>query len=404
MAREVRTDPQTSRKEPGLSFFDEGDDPRTAVRSPRPQPRRPAARSRGSRADDRTLLFRRGAAAVIILLVLIGIVLGVKAILDHQALAGLKTYNDEVTSLTANELSNVRDPFFHDIDNAFNSSSPIEVATALQQIVSQEQIYYRQAQAWSVPAQMVGAQRWFVGALGLRFEALTDIAAQMQKALGVSHGQGPAITRISGDMEKLLAADVLYSSRVAPLILQALTNAGLAGSPPPDAFLPDIGWLTPQTAAQHILSYVPTSLGGAPLPAGTLVGHKLVSVGVLAPGGSVTPLQLTGINKLPYTTAGITFVLDVQNSGTVTEHDVGTQITFSKAGLDTSCLTRTNLIRTTSPGLSYNSEILFTPGSTCTNPSAFFNQILAMTAEVDPVAGETDVGNNHTSFDVEFIN
>jgi hypothetical protein len=385
-----------------LSFFDDGDDPRSAVRSPRPQPRRPAARSRGSRTDDRTLLVRRGAAAVIILIVLIGIVLGVKAIFDHQALAGLKTYNDEVTSLTANELSSVRDPFFHDIDNAFNSSSPIEVATALEQLAGQEQSYYRQAQSWSVPSQMVGAQRWFVGALGLREEALADLAAQMQKALGVSHGQGPAITRISGDMEKLLSADVLYADRVAPLILQGLANAGVAGSPPPDAFLPDVGWLVPQTAAVRILGYVPTSLGGTPLPSGTLVGHKLTSVGVLQPNRSVTPLQTANVNKLAYTKAGITFVLGFQNSGTVAEHDVGTQITFSKAGLNTSCLTGTNITRTTSPGLSYNSTIVFTP--TCANLPAYFNQVFAMTAQVDPVSGETEVKNNDLSFDVEFTN
>jgi hypothetical protein len=385
-----------------LSFFDDGDDPRTAVRSPRPQPRRPAPRSRGSRADDRTLLVRRGAAAAIVLIVLIGIVLGVKSILDHQALAGLKTYNDEVTSLTANELSTVRDPFFHDIDNAFYSSSPIEVATALEQLASQEQSYYRQAQGWTVPSQMIPAQRWFVGALGLRSEALADIASQMQKALGVSHGQGAAITQISGDMEKLLSADVLYEDRVAPLILQGLANAGVAGSPPPDAFLPDIGWLVPQTTALRILSYVPTSLGGTPLPAGTLVGHKLISVGVLQPDDSVTPLQSSNVNKLAYTTAGITFVLGFQNSGTVTEHDVGTQITFSKAGLNTTCLTRTNITRTTSPGATYNSTILFTP--TCANLPAYFNQVFAMTAQVDPVSGETEVKNNDLTFDVEFTN
>ena len=84
-----------------MSFFDEGDDPRTAVRSPRPQPRRPAPRTRRSQADDRTLLIRRGIAAVLILAVLIGIVLAVKAVVDHQALSGLKKYNDDVTTLTS---------------------------------------------------------------------------------------------------------------------------------------------------------------------------------------------------------------------------------------------------------------------------------------------------------------
>jgi len=402
VAREITTFPQTSRKDPILSFFDEGDDPRSAVRSPRPQPRRPAGRTRRSRADDRTLLVRRGAAAVIMLLVLIGIVLGVKAILNHQALAGLKTYNGEVTNLAGNELTNVRQPFFREIDGSFNSASAIEVATALQQIVSQEQTYYHEAEGWSVPAQMAGAQRWYVEALGLRYEALADIEAQMQRALGVSSEQGPAIEQIAGDMQKLLTSDVLYSDRVAPLMIQALANAGLAGAPPPSPFLPDIGWLVPATVAERILTYVPTSLGGAPLPAGASVGHKLTSVGYLTPSGSVTPLQSTGVNKLAYTTAGITFVLGVENSGTIIEHDVGTEIKFSKAGFDTSCLRRTGEIHTTEPGKSYTSSILFTP--TCPNLSIYLNQVLAMTARVDPLPGENDISNNSQSFDVKFTN
>ena len=401
VVRQIRTVPQTSRKDPILSFFDEGDDPRSAVRSPRPQPRRPSARTRRSRADDRTLLLRRGAASVLILIVLIGIVLGVRAVLNHQALAGLRTYNDEVTGLAGNEQTNVVQPFFQHIDKAFNSASAIEVATALQQIVSQEQAYYHQAQGWTVPAQMVGAQRWYVEALGLRYEALAGIEAEMQRALGVSSEQGPAITQIAGDMEKLLSSDVLYSDRVAPLIIEALANAGLAGSPPPSTFLPDIGWLAPQTVAERILPYVPTSLGGPPLPAGASVGHRLTSVGYLTPSGSLTLLQPNGINMLPYTTAGITFVLKVVNSGTVIEHDVGIQITFRKAGLDTSCLTRTATIRTTDPSQSYSPSILFTP--TCTNLSAYLNQTLAMTAQVDPLVGESDTANNKMSFDVRFV-
>ena len=172
----------------------------------------------------------------------------------------------------------------------------------------------------------------------------------MQKALGVSNGQGPAIKRISGDMEKLLTSDVLYSARVAPLITQALASAGVAGSPPPtDSFLPDIGWLVPQTAAQHILSYVPTSLGGSPPVSGTLVGHRLISASVVT-NGSAKTLQANGINSIPYTTAGVTFVLTFTNSGAVTEHDVGTEVTFSKAGLDTSCLTRTAIDPHDQPG------------------------------------------------------
>ena len=66
-------------------------------------------------------------------------------------------------------------PFFQQIDNAYNSANQSAVAINIQQEVQQEQTYYHQAQGWSVPAQMVGAQRQFVQALGLRYEALQAI-------------------------------------------------------------------------------------------------------------------------------------------------------------------------------------------------------------------------------------
>jgi hypothetical protein len=382
-----------------LSFFDDGDEPRTSVRSPRPQPRRPA---RGRRStDDRTLLIRRGVAAGVILVVLIGIVLAIKAVLDNQALAGLRTYNDNVTTVVQDEQSSVRDQVFRTIDNALNSSNSIDVQGSLQQFVSQEQSYYRQAQGWSVPAQMVGAQRYYVEVLGLRSEALAGIENEMQTALGPSSGQGTAIKLIAGDMEKLLASDVLYADRVQPLIDQALAKAGIAASAPASPFLPDVTWLVPTTVAARILGYVPTSLGGSKPPAGTLVGHQLVSVAVKAADGTTTPLSTTGVNPIPYTSAGVTFVLTFTNGGTVQEHGVQTQISFFKAGISTSCLKETGQVNTTNPGVTYYQSILF-DGARCTSVSGYLNQVLQMTAEVLPVPGESNSKNNSLSFDVKF--
>ena len=401
VAREVRTIRQTSRKEPSLSFFDDGDEPRTAIRSrqPQPQPRRPPARARHGSADDRTLLLRRGAAAAVVLIVLIGVVLAVKAVLNNQAVQGLKNYNANLSGLVANEQSLVPE-FFHQVDNAFSSSNPTEVPTNLQQYISQESGYYHQALGWSVPGQMVGAQRWFVEALGLRYEALQGIAADMKDALAVTSGQGHAIRLIAGQMEKLLSADVIYTDRVAPLVQQALVTAGISGQiTPSDTFLPDVNWLIPQTVAQRILGYVPTSLGGAPSTGSP--GHELTGVAVESASGTSTSLQTSGVNTFTYTPAGITFVLSVLNSGTLTEHAVATKISFQHAGLNTSCLTSTNTISQTKPGYSYQSTIVFAP-STCTNISAFFGLALKMYAEVVPLPGETDKANNYQEFLVEF--
>ena len=208
-----------------MSFFDEGDDPRTAIRSPQPQPRRPPDRARRSSADDRTLLLRRAAAAGIVLVVLIALVLGIKALLNHQAVQGLKDYNNKVAGLVdgpEGEQALVRTPFFQAIAGAFNSANPSQVAITIQGEVHQEQLFYQQAQGWSVPSQMVGAQRQFVQTLGLRYEALQAIAGEMTSALGSTNAstsdQGTAINEIAGNMQLLLASDVIYAERVAPLI------------------------------------------------------------------------------------------------------------------------------------------------------------------------------------------
>ena len=384
-----------------MSFFDEGDEPRTVIRSP--QPRRPAGRSRRSPTDDRTLLVRRGGAAVVVLIVVIGLVLGIKAILDHQALQGLKDYNTKVSQLVSAELANVRDPFFRETVNAYNSPNPTEVPTTLQQWVQQERTYYLDAQSWSVPAQMVGAQRQFVQALGFRYEALQRIAGTMSSVLGVSNDQGTQINAIAGDMEMLLTSDGIYAERVAPLIAEALATAGITGqiSPPSNPFLPDIAWIEPATVAQRILGYVPTSLGG--LPATGSNGHELLSVSIRGPSGTTTPLQsgATTISSYPYTSAGFTFILTILNSGTGDVHGVMTRIYFHKTGLNTTCLTTpAPPIAITRPGQQYTSSIVFAPSTSCL--SAFYNQALLMTAEVNPVPGETDKTNNFLHYLIEF--
>jgi len=327
-------------------------------------------------------------------------VLAVKAILNHQALQGLKNYNANVNQIVSQEQTGVRFPFFRQLDGAFTSSDPAEVPTNLQQILSSEAGYYHQAEGWSVPAQMVGAQRYFVETLGLRYEALEGIEAEMKDALGVSSDQGTAIKLIAGDMEKLLASDVLYADRVAPLITQALGTAGIVGeTTDASTFLPDIGWLTPQTVADRILGHVPSSLGGSSVT-GT-PGHALLGVSVESASGTTTPLSSTTANTFAYTPAGVTFVLDVENSGNVTEYGVGTEVRFYKKGLDTRCLTTRSQLAQTVPTQSYNSAIVFAPTG-CANVSEFFNVPLEMTAEVVPVPGEKYKANNSLSFLVEF--
>jgi hypothetical protein len=377
-----------------LSFFDEGDEPRTATRTTRPAARRPDSRRRG--ADDRTLLLRRAGAALVVVLVVVLIVLGIKTLVDRQATNGLKTYAQNVNSLVASEEANVRLPFFNQLDLAYNSANQSAVANDIQQEVLAAEDNYRTAQSWSVPSQMVAAQRDFVSALGLRHQALATIEAAIPSALGAGD-QGSAIKQIAGAMQLFLASDVLYSERVKPLIQQSLANAGVTGQTVSDStFLPDVAWLVPQTTANRILGYVPVSLGGAP-PTGSN-GHELVGVTYTAGGKQIT-LATSGLNTITLGSAGVTFDLSVLNSGTGIVHDVITKVSFNARSVDATCLDQESSIPETKPTLFYASPIVVVPKATC---PGVYGVPLKMTAEVKPVPGENDTHNNYIHALVEF--
>jgi hypothetical protein len=371
-----------------VSFFDEGDEPRTAVT--RPRSRRPGE-SR-SAVDDRTLLVRRGVAAAVIVVLVIAVVFVVKAILNSQANQALRSYATNVEQLMATESSQVHE-FFSQLDNANNASNPAAVTGNIQQVVVQEQQDLHTAEGWSVPAQMVGAQRTLVLALGLRSQGLSQIDAQISAALGVG-SQDTAIKLITGSMELLSASDVIYAERTRPLIQEALATAGITDATvPANRFLPDNGWLVPQQTAQRILGYVPVSLGGSQAASGAY-GHELV--GVIGPKG---PLSTTSANVFTLGPSGVSFTLSVLNSGTAVAYGVTTKITFHSASVPASCLNVEGTIPRTSPGQTYTSTLVVNATSSC---SRFYGAPLSMIAEVKPFPGETDKTNNYQRFLVEF--
>jgi hypothetical protein len=373
-----------------VSFFDEGDEPRTAVT--RPRARRPGDARTRSGADDRTLLVRRGGAALVIVILIVIAVLGVKAILNSQANQALRDYVTKVDGLLSTEHSQVKQ-FFAQLDNAYNASNPAAVTGNIQQTVVQEQQDYRNAEGWSVPSQVAGAQRTLVLALGLRYQGLQQIDAKISAALGVG-SQVPAIEAITGAMELLSASDVLYAERTRPLILEALATAGITDvTVPANSFLPDNGWLAPQTTAQRILGYVPVTLGGTTAASGAY-GHELV--GVSGPKGG---LSTTADNVFALGSGGVSFTLQVLNSGTAVAHGEITKITFHSASVRASCLDVRSTIPQTVPGTTYQSTLVVNATSTC---DSFYNAPLTMIAEAQPLPGETDRTNNYKHYLVEF--
>ena len=88
-----------------MSFFDEGDEPRT------PRPRRPAG-GVAAPPDPQTARIRQGVAAGVILLVLILLVVGVRGCLNSAKKRSLRDYNRDVSSLVQESDDQVSKPFF----------------------------------------------------------------------------------------------------------------------------------------------------------------------------------------------------------------------------------------------------------------------------------------------------
>ena len=114
--------------------------------------------------------------------------------------------------------------------------------------------------------------------LDLRAEGLRKIAADLPTALGRGQPARNAVEQIAGQMQYFLTSDVVYKARVAPLIKEALDDAGSPASASPTAS----SWATSRGCRPHGR---PAPRRRAPArpnqpPAPGLHGHGLTSVAV----------------------------------------------------------------------------------------------------------------------------
>jgi hypothetical protein len=349
--------------------------------------------------DERTLFARRAGAIAIALVVVILAVLGIKLFLASQETQSLKNYNSQVTTLVEAQQSQVSTPFFNTLNGAagVSGTSLVTLQTSLNEDAVTAKQEAQEAAGWSVPSQMAGAQQNFLLVLDLRLEALEQVQADITPAFG-SAGATKAIEDIAGAMRMLAASDVIYAVRVEPLIEEALQNdhiqvasVGTNGIPVSgqdvvsSTFLPTASWTLTSYVAGKILGATPPNLGGAAL-VGT-IGDNLTGVNV----GS-EQLVTTGINQVSYS-KGMVFSVNFANDSDNTAYDVTTRLTLSSATF--SPIVTTYTARDTVPGQTYTESLIFSQ----TPP---LNVPLKLSAEVEPVPGETDTANNKVVYYVEF--
>ena len=250
------------------------------------------------------------------LLLLILIVLGVKGCLDARANRELSDYARDVTQIVE-ETQHTSGSFFKLLEDPGSAS----VTDFVDQVEADRSAVDSQASRiddLSAPGDMSHAQGNLELAYQLRANAMDEIAGKMSTALGDA-GAEKAMGGIAKQMQKLLAADVVYEQVVRPEVDAVLADNGVSDSDlPKSTFLPDEKWLEESTVSDALSGVS----GGVSGDVSGLHGTELASV-------TVNETEL--IEGAPTTIAGeegVEVEAGVTNQGESTENGVTVAVTF----------------------------------------------------------------------------
>jgi hypothetical protein len=362
-----------------LSFFDEPDEPRTAVRTPPPR-RRPAGGGRRPPTDRQAILVRRAVAAGGLLVLIIVIAVGVSSCESSARVNALKDYNDNVASLIQRS-NQTGSRFFGVLGGASGATNAAGVTSQIDQTRLAADSQLSRARGLSVPDAVKGAQQDVVLALQMRRDGIADVARHLQPALANTASQD-AVNQIAADMASLYASDVVYKSYALPQIANALSSAGVTGEQMNGGqFVPDIRWVTPSFVATqlHVAAAAPANKKAAP----GVHGHAMQSCSA---GGTALSTSATNtLSASPPPTFTCLFTNDGQNQ----ETNVVVKVTVS--GTSVSGQT---VVPQTTPGQQASAQITLSSAP----PAGSYT----VSATVERVPGETTTTHNTLSFPVTF--
>ncbi len=324
-------------------------------------------------------------AAAALLVVIILIALGIHSCQVSALNSSLKDYANNVSSVIQRS-AQTGSQLFGDLASGGGQAN----ATTLQNQINQTRVAAAAelgtAQGFDVPDQVKGAQQNLQLTLRMRLDGITNIAAQIQPALGTATAQD-AVNSIAAQMARFYGSDVLYKDYVATAIAGALHAAGIPVGGPNGVtiagqqFLPSIQWLNPSFISTELNVALPSTSKTKATPG--LHGHALNSVSV-----SGTTLQTGSTNTIPASPAP-SFTLNFTNGGNNNETNVVCKV--SVTGTSTS-------------GQTVVPETFAGKPGTCavklsSSPTAGTDTVVAT---VEPVLGEKNKSNNSLSFPVTF--
>jgi hypothetical protein len=326
-------------------------------------------------------MVRRTIANVGAVVIVILLVVGINGCLDSRKDTAFRNYADDVRSLVTAE-QDLSKRFFETLSKPARGDA-LSIQTQVNaQRVDAEQLVQR-AKDTSHPGELSTAHGWIVTAFQFRADAIGRIANLLPTALG-DKGKLAAVDSIAGQMQALLASDVIYSQRAIPALTSAFSKRGIQERFPNERFMPDLGWLDPTTVGARL-----AKLSGASGEAATpgLHGTALTSVTVQPPG---TVLTSSGLNRVALSSQ-LAFDVKITNGGNSEERDVGVTITISGANK----ISVDQTIPRIAAGQSATVSIPITqkPDTKAVN---------TVTVAIAAVPGEKNTDNNKATYQVAF--
>jgi hypothetical protein len=299
----------------------------------------------------------------------------------------LKDYNRDVGSIVRDSDSQVGKPFF----DLLRNPSQGDLATQINGYRVQADQQYQQAKKLSTPGDMEAAQRSFLITMEMRRDGIQQIADRIRTALSSdAEAADKAINEISGAMQLFLASDVVYSSRVLPLIESTLRDADVGAQQlQRTAFFPGREWLDPQVVADALGQQLSSGGGGGNgrQPAPGLHGTGIDSVQV----GDQT-LTPDGANRIAYG-PDTEFTVNFTNQG---ENDESNVVVVLKIEGGPEPLR----VQKTVPAVAAGESAAETLGLDKQPP---LDTPVTITVQVKPVPGEEKKDNNVAEYDAAFF-
>jgi hypothetical protein len=304
------------------------------------------------------------------LILLILLVLGVKGCLDARANRELSDYARNVTQIVE-ETQQTSKSFFDKLEDPGNLS----VTDFVDQVNTDRSAidtYATRIDELGTPGDMKRAQGNLELVYQLRAGAMGEIADKMSTALG-DRGAEKAMAGIAKQMQKLLAADVIYEQVVRPEVDNILASNGVSDSDlPKSTFLPDKKWLDESTVSDA-LGGISGSSGAA--SSGT---HGTELVGVSVNGSELVEGEAVGVSA----EEGVEVEVSVQNQGESAESGVTVSVTAEGNTIE-------GEIDEIEVGETGTTAILLTP-----TPSGE----VTLEVEVEPLPGENFTENNEATY------